>query len=493
MTAKEQIQAALADELLRNGERQVSPTLDGIRRDHVARYEFANKVMASDALAPQSVLDLACGVGYGAYIMAKSGHKVFALDRSVEAIAYARRHYTCDEMFQNPLFKVVEATSDWSANFAKDQFGCITCFETLEHIKEPAVLLRQMSRVSKTLIASVPNEKVFPHKGKILFHYRHYTKAQFKILLNESGWDVTHWAGQEGPHSEAVYGRAAANLGRTMIAVCVRKEHTHSHYKASLKAAKPSSVKALTKPAPDQVAAPKRVTILGLGPSLERYVDYVKRLGGRKAFTDEVWAINALGDVIQCDRVFQMDDVRVQEARARLVPKSNISTMLDWMKTHKGPIYTSQLVEGYSGLVEFPLEDVINSTGQGYFNSTAAYAVAYAVHIGVEEINLFGCDFSYPNAYHAEKGRACVEFWLGMASARGIRIGVPDNTSLLDTIEGHDAHFYGYDAVKVVLDIQPGHTKVTFEPKELPTAEQVEARYNHSKHPNPHMSGETQG
>jgi hypothetical protein len=50
-----------------------------------------------------------------------------------------------------------------------------------------------------------------------------------------------------------------------------------------------------------------------------------------------------------------------------------------------------------------------------YFNSTAAYAVAYAIHMGVKKISVFGMDFTYPNAHDAEKGRACVEFWLGIA------------------------------------------------------------------------------
>lgn len=68
---------------LRNGERQVAPDVSGIRRDHVARYEFV-----AGRLVPGSrVLDLACGVGYGAHILAKAGHKVIAVDASPEAIA----------------------------------------------------------------------------------------------------------------------------------------------------------------------------------------------------------------------------------------------------------------------------------------------------------------------------------------------------------------------------------------------------------------------
>jgi hypothetical protein len=77
---------------------------------------------------------------------------------------------------------------------------------------------------------------------------------------------------------------------------------------------------------------------------------------------------------------------------------------------------------------------VINSCGIAYFNNTAAYAVAYAVHIGVKKISMYGCDYTYPNAHDAEKGRACTEFHLGIAKARGIRIGLTDKTSLMDAM-----------------------------------------------------------
>lgn len=228
----------------------------------------------------------------------------------------------------------------------------------------------------------------------------------------------------------------------------------------------------------------EHVVILGLGPSLESYVNIAKRLGNRRKLADEVWGINAVGDVIQCDRIFHMDDVRVQEIRAGAKPESNIAAMLEWMKDHPGPIYTSRANPSYPGLVEFPLQDVINSCTTSYFNSTAAYAVAYAIHIGVKKISLFGFDFTYQNSHHAEKGRACVEFWLGVAWARGIDITLPPETSLMDANEPRK--FYGYDMVDVKVDHdEDGHAVVGFSDKEtLPTAEEIEREYDHDQHPN---------
>lgn len=240
--------------------------------------------------------------------------------------------------------------------------------------------------------------------------------------------------------------------------------------------------------------APAHVAIVGLGPSCAQFFELTRRMGGVSAWCDEVWGINAIGDVLKCDRVFQMDDVRIQELRAAAAPNSPVASMLKWMKTHPGPIYTSVAREGYPGLVAFPLEEILNRKHDGnggapYFNSTTAYAIAFAVHIGVKRLSLFGVDYTLPNRHHAEKGRACCEFWLGIAAARGIEITLPDATSLLDACEPPEGRLYGYDCVDVQIIDQPdGSVKVTMTDREaIPTAAEIEARYDHTAHPNPLM------
>jgi hypothetical protein len=229
------------------------------------------------------------------------------------------------------------------------------------------------------------------------------------------------------------------------------------------------------------------ITILGLGPSLDDYTLHVKALGGRHAFCNEVWGINALGDVLACDKVFHMDDVRVQMRRAEARPKSNIANMVKWMRTYPGPVYTCRLHPDFPGLVEYPLEDVINSTGEMYFNNTAAYALAYAIHYGATTISIFGCDYSYEHSHHAEKGRACLEFWIAIAKRRGIKINLPRNTSLLDVYDGEA--FYGYsDGHEVEVSQDGARFRIKLTDKELPTADEVEAAYDHSKPTSPHVT-----
>lgn len=226
----------------------------------------------------------------------------------------------------------------------------------------------------------------------------------------------------------------------------------------------------------------RHIAILGLGPSLDQYLEITKRVGGRSQFCDETWSINALGDVFSCDLVFHMDDIRIQEIRAAAKPDSNIAAMVRWIKHSKVPVVTSRPHEDYPALVAFPLEDVLNDFGHDYFNNTAAYAIAFAIHTGATKISLFGMDYTYPNVHDAEKGRACVEFWLGQAHARGIKINLPKTTTLMDAMYPRASRLYGYDTLDVDFDIQEnGVLKLGFTPREkLPTAEEIERNYDHS-------------
>lgn len=431
---------------MNNGERQVSPTLDGIRRDHVARYEFVARALPLSS----RVIDYGCGVGYGTHVLASAGHRAHGLDIDAEAVEYARAHYAG----AGARFDL----GNGNAPGELAQYDAAVCFECIEHIEDPRPLLMALRQAAPLLYCSVPNEEVTPWERQpgvgTAFHFRHYTKHEFAALLAECGWCVTEWHGQAGAESEV-----EPNVhGRTIVAVCARD--------------------ALR----DDVAPGRHVAILGLGPSVDQYLDITKRQGGRSKFCDEVWAINALGNVFDADLVFHMDDIRIQEIRAAAAPASNIAAMVKWIKHSRVPVVTSRAHPEYPALVEFPLEDVLNHLGHDYFNSTAAYAIAFAIHTGATEISLFGMDYTYDNVHHAEKGRACVEFWCGQAHARGIRIHLPKSTSLMDANCSRADRLYGYDTLDIDFQVQAsGQVKLAFSPREtLPSAAEIERNYDHS-------------
>lgn len=183
--------------------RQYSPTVAGIRPDHVARYEFAAKTIKPKTF----VLDLACGCGYGSWIMEKTGLFVTGVDIEPEAIAYAHQHY------KGPTYlckAADEVTGRW---------GTIVSFETIEHLAKPETLFKGIE--ARQLICSVPNERFYPFSkerfaGDKYPHLRHYTPEEFESFLNDNGWTVESWHCQKDKRSPITEGKD----GMFLIAVC---------------------------------------------------------------------------------------------------------------------------------------------------------------------------------------------------------------------------------------------------------------------------------
>ena len=158
---------------------------------------------------------------------------------------------------------------------------------------------------------------------------------------------------------------------------------------------------------------------------------------------DEVWGINAMAGITECDRVFMMDPAsRFLDSDAA---GSQTGIMTKVLKTHNGPIYTCELDERCPGLVEYPLLDVVEATRCSYFNNTVPFAIAFALYHKVGKLNLFGLDFTYKgNLHFAEAGRSCVEFWLAKCIEHGMVVSVAPRSGLLDTDTPIQNKLYGY-------------------------------------------------
>jgi SAM-dependent methyltransferase len=445
---------------LLSGERQVAPELDGIRRDHVARYEWA-----AERLAGGIVADAGCGVGYGSAILARAGCTVRAYDRSVEAIEYAQAHYNHNPNIKFGVGDVTEVQVPQSAH-------AVVAFEILEHLDEPEKALKRFRQMGTRLYASVPNESVFPHRGRVKFHHRHYTRNQFRELLFRNGWKVVEWWGQHDDEAEP----EPDVEGRTLIAVCDRHDDP-----VPLEPAR-APVKI-----PEHLilngSVPESVAIVAMGGSVKSYIYQASKLGNIRRLADEIWTVNVLGNVIQADRLFHMDDMRIQVKRADGNPEGSVAGMMEWMHHHPGPVYTSKVYDEYPGAVEYPLEWVCTASGHMWMNNTAVYAVAMAVAMGVKHIHLYGVDYAYPGDGHRrEKGMACMMYWLGIAQAKGILITIPDTSALFGMDSGGPEQFYGYDAehLTVTMDADGFHIeRKDRAPEDIPTADQMEIRYSH--------------
>jgi hypothetical protein len=211
--------------------------------------------------------------------------------------------------------------------------------------------------------------------------------------------------------------------------------------------------------------APRSVAIVAMGSSFRTYIQAVVNSGSRHRVADEVWAVNSIGAAVKHDRMFLMDDIEKKlRPLARARPDTMPGGLFEWLATHPGPIYTPVAYPEFPGTVAYPLEDVLNGVGIPYLNTTVAYALAYAIHLDVKHIGLYGCDFTYPDRHVAESGRACVEFLLGIAGSQGRQLVIASDSTLFDACVPREKRFYGYaDDVHVALDkSEPQRLRVTF-------------------------------
>lgn len=445
-------------------ERQVGTELGHIRADHRNRY-----VWAANRIRGGRVVDAGCGVGYGSAILAEIGCDVRAFDRDAETIKFAKRHWN-----HNP--NIEYAQLDVYGVASNEEADAVVAFEVLEHLVEPERALRNFRTLAPKLYCSVPSEKGFPYRG-YKHHVRHYTANDLRALLHSNGWEIEDWNIQRDKTSDvepAVKDDFSVDEdGRTLVCVANRIE---GWIEPEEEEHEPTPEEILGGPVPDSVA------IVAMGGSRQAFFTETIQNGGPVA--DEIWAINAMAGLVKWDRMFHQDDIHIQELR-REAGDERIGNMIDCIKNAEGPVYTSRVYPEYPTTVEFPLEWVINRIGNYYHNSTVAYAVTFAIAIGVKRIKLYGADFGYPTLFKREQGRGCVEFWLGVAASRGIEVLLPPGTTLMDQHVSPRERLYGYDTEWVTVqrvDNKLRVSRVERLPEDIPTAEEIELRY--SKDPN---------
>lgn len=170
------------------GERVVpGKTPDDIYLEHMNRYVFA-AICAHD----KTVLDVACGTGYGVHYLVKRGaRRAIGVDISLEALNYAQDKFGQDS---GVGFVCADGTR---LPYVDHVFDVVISFETIEHIRRYRRFLSECRRVLKKnglFICSTPNRRVFsPNIDKPLnpFHFKEFWPEEFHRLLSRYFVDIT--------------------------------------------------------------------------------------------------------------------------------------------------------------------------------------------------------------------------------------------------------------------------------------------------------------
>ena len=183
-----------------DSDRQVITKISDVQKGHFERYKFAMQRVSG------KILDAACGVGYGTFMLNEVG-KAVGIDVEPEAIAHAETY------FPGPKYYVADVRKPWG------KFDWVVSFETIEHVENPEQALEAF-RHSNNLIISSPNQTAYPfdpkqYRGSKYPHLRHYTEAQFEDLLNSTGWEVVEKWGQPNKCS-----KVKRLHGKFMVWIC---------------------------------------------------------------------------------------------------------------------------------------------------------------------------------------------------------------------------------------------------------------------------------
>jgi 2-polyprenyl-3-methyl-5-hydroxy-6-metoxy-1,4-benzoquinol methylase len=135
------------------------------------------------------VLDLACGEGYGADVLARSAASVVGLDANPEAHEHARLRYRRENLrFERGL---VETYGEPGA------FDAVSFLQTIEHVQDPAAVLRHfrtLLRPGGTVYVTTPNLLTLAppgaEKSDNPWHLKEYRAGEFRTLLEAVFDDV---------------------------------------------------------------------------------------------------------------------------------------------------------------------------------------------------------------------------------------------------------------------------------------------------------------
>jgi GT2 family glycosyltransferase/SAM-dependent methyltransferase len=203
------------------GERFI-PWMEGsqIHYEHLHRYMFAKTLTIE-----KEVLDLACGEGYGSYILSETAKKVIGIDSDEETIRHATSKYflhnltfICGHMEKIPIK-------------GKNLFDSVVCFEAIEHTDKHEETLSEIKRVLREdgfLIISTPNKVEYRKaEEKNPYHLKEMDLYEFLELLKRYFRYVVLFGQRVYAGSYIWKLQKSSNFGNFLEFLIERKEEFH--------------------------------------------------------------------------------------------------------------------------------------------------------------------------------------------------------------------------------------------------------------------------
>ncbi|MEA2297728.1 MAG: hypothetical protein QOF77_664 [Solirubrobacteraceae bacterium] len=143
-------------------------------RRHLAVYQWI-----ADRVAGRRVIDMACGEGYGAAVLAGRAAEVIGVDANPEAHEHARRRYTAGNLrFERGMIETFDAECD-----------AVVFLQTIEHVQDPGAVLERFKELvgpGGAVYVTTPNLLTIAppgaEKSENPWHLREYRASEFGAL-----------------------------------------------------------------------------------------------------------------------------------------------------------------------------------------------------------------------------------------------------------------------------------------------------------------------
>lgn len=196
-----------------------------IEYEHIQRY-----YSVTDLVKGKTVLDAACGEGYGSNLLAQYAHCVYGIDIDEETIEHAKRQYNTENI------SFFNASID-SLPFEDNSIDVVISFETIEHVSEELQnkFLFEIKRVLKKdglLIMSTPNKKIYSDyrnynnpfhiKEFYIEEFRQFLESQFEnVELLFQYKEIVYLLGGEGSKQyKGINQESLSEYSKYIVAVC---------------------------------------------------------------------------------------------------------------------------------------------------------------------------------------------------------------------------------------------------------------------------------
>jgi SAM-dependent methyltransferase len=175
-------------------ERLANDSTSEIWGEHRSRYR-----LAAHFVAGQTVLDVACGSGFGLQMLSAAGARPIGIDYAQDALTNIRN------ASPDACLVRADATRLPLETASIDQ---VVSFETIEHVPDAVALVHELRRVLRPgghLILSTPNRAFGPLERHTAnrFHVREFTADELRALLAQHFTSVRLYG--QRPRSEYRY------------------------------------------------------------------------------------------------------------------------------------------------------------------------------------------------------------------------------------------------------------------------------------------------